>query len=199
MSRPKKNKRRYAVTENKQEIRKIFKESRSKSDVCRKLGVPINGYGIHLVNDLICELTIDIKHFDYGYKKRLKYQRVKIPCPVCGKEFICCKGSKREKKTCSYGCSNSFFRSGRRNGCYKKEAGITTYRKRAILAFGKKCENCSYDEHPELLQVHHIDSDRTNHKLENLIVLCPTCHWSLTIKVATLSKDRKLKYNADGV
>ena len=26
------------------------------------------------------------------------------------------------------------------------------------------------------MELHHIDGDRTNHKLDNLQILCPNCH-----------------------
>lgn len=194
MGRSKKNKRRYAVTEDVDEIRKIFKESCSKSEVCRGLGIPVNGGGIHLVNDLMCEYDIDISHFDYGYSKKIKNPRIKKNCPVCGKVFVAHKGSAREKTTCSYGCSNKYFRTGNGNGQYNDEAGSSNYRRRTIDKFGPKCQSCGYDEHEELLQVHHRDSNRKNNKFSNLVVLCPTCHWALTLKVATLTEERKVVF-----
>lgn len=39
-----------------------------------------------------------------------------------------------------------------------------------------KCEVCSYDSYQEVLQIHHKDRNRKNNDLDNLIVLCPTCH-----------------------
>ena len=44
---------------------------------------------------------------------------------------------------------------------------------------GRKCEKCGLTEwlgEPINLQVHHIDGDRTNNSLDNLILLCPNCH-----------------------
>ena len=38
------------------------------------------------------------------------------------------------------------------------------------------CEECGFDKHPEIIQVHHKDRDRTNSKIENLQLLCPNCH-----------------------
>lgn len=38
---------------------------------------------------------------------------------------------------------------------------------------GAKCQICLYDE---IVEVHHIDRDRSNNNKENLIVLCPNCH-----------------------
>ena len=42
-----------------------------------------------------------------------------------------------------------------------------------------KCEICGISEwngKPIKMELHHIDGDRTNHKLSNLMMLCPNCH-----------------------
>lgn len=42
-----------------------------------------------------------------------------------------------------------------------------------------KCENCTLDEwlgEPISLELHHVDGDRRNNRLENLKLLCPNCH-----------------------
>lgn len=44
---------------------------------------------------------------------------------------------------------------------------------------GQKCENCgltTWFEKPINLEVHHIDGDRSNNTLDNLLLLCPNCH-----------------------
>ena len=41
------------------------------------------------------------------------------------------------------------------------------------------CEICgisSWNDKPISLELHHKDGNRTNHRLENLILLCPNCH-----------------------
>ena len=41
------------------------------------------------------------------------------------------------------------------------------------------CEVCGLSEwngKPLNMELHHLDGDRTNHKLENLQILCPNCH-----------------------
>lgn len=43
----------------------------------------------------------------------------------------------------------------------------------------EKCEKCRLTEWNKSvipLELHHIDGDRTNNKLENLQMLCPNCH-----------------------
>ena len=42
-----------------------------------------------------------------------------------------------------------------------------------------RCECCGLSEWNGSqipLELHHIDGNRTNHKLENLMLLCPNCH-----------------------
>jgi 5-methylcytosine-specific restriction endonuclease McrA len=42
-----------------------------------------------------------------------------------------------------------------------------------------KCEECGAGEwrgRPLVLQLHHLNGDSTDHRLENLALLCPNCH-----------------------
>lgn len=39
-----------------------------------------------------------------------------------------------------------------------------------------ECQRCGYNEHVELLDVHHFDHDRCNNRPSNLAVLCVMCH-----------------------
>lgn len=50
------------------------------------------------------------------------------------------------------------------------------YRKICFSKYEKKCYQCGYDKIPEVIQVHHIDRNRENNDISNLIPLCPTCH-----------------------
>jgi hypothetical protein len=47
------------------------------------------------------------------------------------------------------------------------------YREKCIAEYGEVCQNC--EENVNVV-VHHIDHDRTNNDLDNLIPLCATCH-----------------------
>jgi hypothetical protein len=44
---------------------------------------------------------------------------------------------------------------------------------------GIGCMNCGFSKWPSILQFHHIDRNRKNDSLENLMVLCPNCHSAL--------------------
>lgn len=58
--------------------------------------------------------------------------------------------------------------------------------RRQLIKYGlkeNKCEICGYTEwmgKPIPLELHHKDSDRYNNAMDNLMVLCPTCHSQLT-------------------
>ena len=47
------------------------------------------------------------------------------------------------------------------------------------LPICERCKNSKWEGQQIPLEVHHIDGDKTNNKLENLQLLCPNCH-SLT-------------------
>lgn len=100
------------------------------------------------------------------------YETITKKCPVCSTEFTTKKGHKREKMTCSYSCSNTFFRSGENNPNYR-HGHKKTYRN---LVKYEKCERCGYSDYPVILQVHHRDHNHQNNDPSNLEVLCPNCH-----------------------
>jgi 5-methylcytosine-specific restriction endonuclease McrA len=39
-----------------------------------------------------------------------------------------------------------------------------------------KCNHCGWNEVPGVLVTHHIDRNRSNGNIDNLEILCPTCH-----------------------
>ncbi len=54
--------------------------------------------------------------------------------------------------------------------------GKTCYRTKALGNHGASCKVCGYDKVTQMLDVHHIDSNRDNNALSNLEVLCVWCH-----------------------
>ncbi len=53
--------------------------------------------------------------------------------------------------------------------------GKSSYRKRALRFYGAACTVCGYSE-KSVIQVHHKDHNRSNNRITNLDVLCPTHH-----------------------
>ena len=77
------------------------------------------------------------------------------------------------------------------------DSSYTKYRKRAFKYLPHKCHNCGFDKDARLLEVHHIDENRENNSLNNLMILCPTCHQGLTLGYYVLNEDKKLAMVSD--
>ena len=62
----------------------------------------------------------------------------------------------------------------------------TSELRKKLIKYGfkeQKCEVCGLSEwmgKPIPLELHHIDSNRYNNNIDNLMVLCPTCHAQIT-------------------
>jgi len=59
---------------------------------------------------------------------------------------------------------------------YGRGEGKYSYRKLAFDTYPHKCNRCDYCKVIDILRVHHIDRNRLNNKIQNLEILCPTCH-----------------------
>ena len=118
-------------------------------------------------------------------------------CVYCNKQFISYK--KKKRKFCSISCANKYDYSigikkgfqklhktfdGSEKGWFTTERvskeknvnwvdGHKMYRTWALKYYGEICAECGSLNN---LEVHHKDVDRTNNKLNNLQVLCRTCH-----------------------
>jgi hypothetical protein len=183
----------------KEKIQKIFNESKSKSEVCKKMGYHVNGTGFRKLQKIIDEFDIDISNLSVNLtNSKIKYKRIKKICPVCNTEFETKKNHVSEKTTCSHKCSNTFFRSGVDNPNWKND----TYRSTCFLYHEHKCVICDEDK---ILDVHHFDLDRNNNNPNNLIPLCPTHHMyyhsrykdeveSQIIKYRNVFLNKKLEY-----
>lgn len=103
-------------------------------------------------------------------------------CHVCGKETWKTpkdiKGSKSGKFFCNKSCStlwrNKLF-SGKKHPNWR--GGEYTYRRlMKTFNFPLICKKCGIHDQ-RVLVVHHLDRNRKNNKVENLIWLCHNCHF----------------------
>ena len=109
-------------------------------------------------------------------------EKVEIVCSNCNTLFK--KQKRKIKKSITHFCSNickqNYFKiNSHERGVYKKHNGrsvISTYRKNAFNNYKNECYYCGYDKFIDVLQVHHLDENRKNNSLENLRIVCPTCH-----------------------
>lgn len=105
-----------------------------------------------------------------------------LKCAYCGKEFYRAP-NKQKAKTNNYFCCKLH-----KSLAQRLDGGLpeimpehygksNKYRRIAYIHKGFiKCELCGYNEFTKVLEVHHKDRNRKNNKVENLQVLCPTCH-----------------------
>ena len=105
-------------------------------------------------------------------------------CIACGCEFDV--NSNGSGKYCSNRCQHDY--QYHRNIEKWKQGNVSTgihipsfIRKYLFEVNNNKCQECGWSRmHPVTrnipLQVDHIDGDCTNHKIDNVRLLCPNCH-----------------------
>lgn len=161
-----------------------------------------NSQSILTLHCLIHDLTFQTKYQNVNrtnrkhhvcpecQKEDLKKQSAKIECECayCHKKFLRVP-SKLDNKSELYFCcrehkdlaqkiqSGSVFQKMRP---WHYGNRYSDYRKQAFLKYPHKCAVCGWDEDEDCLEVHHIDENRQNGDLSNLIILCPMCHKKLT-------------------
>jgi hypothetical protein len=126
--------------------------------------------------------------------------KVKVNCAHCGKELEKLPSEIKKSKTgnmfCDRSCACSFnnteFRSGENNpnwkdGSYKS----TAYAKKAFRYYKHECAICKFDE-KSCLEVHHIDEDKSNDDIDNLIILCSNHHHMIHYGSLKISDDVKI-------
>lgn len=135
-----------------EELIEAVKKSFSIAGVCRELNIRAVGGNYKTLKARFKELNIDTSHFTgQGWNVGLKFRPQKER-PL---EEILVK-----------------------NSSYKNTVSL---KKRLLKSNIKeyKCECCGNTEwlgKPITLELHHINGDNTDHRLENLQLLCPNCH-----------------------
>lgn len=127
-------------------------------------------------------------------------------CLNCGAKL-----HKGQYKYCCFKCQSEYQRdiyiekvnNGEENGLkktgntYKVSDSIRSY---LLQKYDNKCQKCGWGEINPItgkcpLEIHHVDGNRSNNKLDNLELLCPNCH-SLTSNYCYLnSKKYKMSQN----
>lgn len=144
------------------------------------------------------DFVAEINYCSKSCKDKAQIVRNIVVCALCKTEFQSRKSKDKNSKSgirfCSRKCKDDAQRIGSGFDMIQPDhygCGGANYRDIAYRVFPRKCMVCSFfDEYPELMQVHHIDSDRSNNDISNLAVLCPTHHWAITIRKAVMGPDR---------
>ena len=165
--------------------RSVFRRNISiKCDYCNKeFNLPRYLYNKRLKrnNKIYCS-----KKCSYEGSKKI----VKCKFANCGKEIY--KQPHKIKQSisgnvfCSHSCSSSY------NNTFREKYSVNTYRRIAFEKYEHKCALCGWNEDERILEVHHIDENRKNNKLNNLIILCPICHRYLTLHLKTIEELRTI-------
>lgn len=102
---------------------------------------------------------------------------IDLVCDECKKPFRRLRSeSNGNLHFCSKECGNRY-----KNNTIKKITNGLAYRRNAFDAYPHCCAICGYNEETDILEVHHIDENRQNNNIHNLIILCPNCHKKITL------------------
>ena len=66
------------------------------------------------------------------------------------------------------------------------------YRKLAFEEYNPLCAHCGFGI-PSVLEVAHIDGDRKNNNIDNLIILCPNWHKMLDLNLISVETAREMR------
>lgn len=146
------------------ELFKLVDDSLATVQVLDKLGFSNKGQYVQIVRQFLLNNEISIEHFTPNGRPLVS--KITKICPVCSSSFKTEPRLDKEQITCSRSCSNTYFRT---------KDGASTYRTRALNHYGEKCSLCGFTN-LLALEVHHIDKNRDNNSIENLVVLCANCH-----------------------
>lgn len=160
-----------------EQIINVVTTSKTLSECLKKLNLYDNSKIRTKLSQKINDLNIELLPND----SKFKYKKIIKNCPICNNEFETQVNHPREKQTCSYSCSNTFFRSGINNGNHITNLIIKNpeytsnqlYRSLGIYCHGKECIICKENR---IIEIHHYDFNHNNNEPQNLIPLCPTHH-----------------------
>lgn len=125
----------------------LIKESSSLREVCLKANIKDTTGNYDTLKHIIKENNIDISHF------KRSYIGAKISKPIT--YYL-----NKDVNISAFKLKNKLLKEGiKEHKCENPECGLTVW-------IGK----------PIPLELHHINGDKTDNRLENLILLCPNCH-----------------------
>ena len=135
----------------KEEFESAVRQSLSIAGVCRYLGLKPSGGNYKIIHNALKEYSIDTSHFTgQGWNRGLAFKPFK-ETPLSA---ILTQGSSYQ----SYKLKNRLLKEGiKENIC--ESCKLQTWMGRTIP-----------------LELHHINGDNTDNRIENLLLLCPNCH-----------------------
>lgn len=147
-------------------ISEIVKECINFSEVLEKLQIPRQGNNGATLKKILEENNIDYSHFTGRARKYKQKEETPISDYLSNKVKI--TSSKLKDKLIKAGLKE--------NKCENPECGISSWHGNLIVC-----------------QLHHINGDHNDNRLENLQMLCPNCH-SQTDNYCGSANQNKTKY-----
>lgn len=136
---------------SKEDYENAAKVSLSYAGMCRYLGLAPRGGNYATLKNKIKEFNIDTSHFTgQGWNVGLKFRPQK---EYTLEEIL--------QKDFPYGSSKLKQRL--------LESGLKERK-------CEKCNNTEWNGEPIALELHHINGDKNDNRIENLQILCPNCH-----------------------
>lgn len=142
--------------------------------------------------------SYNAKYCSFSCSCKTRTKRIPFKCEQCGKETstLESKFKKAIRHFCSKKCVNMFFKGTTIRGTFNNnghngKSYIKPYRRLALEHFKRKCCICGYNKHEHLLHAHHKDCNKKNNVIENLLLLCPTCHGEEHLKIKEKAKQRQ--------
>lgn len=138
------------VKYTKELLKEKSKDCYSFAELCRRLGLSPEGGNPKTVKKKMDEFNIDYSHFTGKCWNQNPHNPVYV------------------KKYTPHLCEHSSLSSANAKALVYK-LGIKN----------NKCECCGLSEwqgKPLVCELHHINGDSTDNRIENLIILCPNCH-----------------------
>lgn len=134
---------------SKERIESVIADCDSLSQVLEKLNIPRAGNNTATLRKKLEEFNIDYSHFTYGAKGIENYVPVK--------EYL---GTGKYIQTTKL--KEKLIKEGlKKNECENPKC---------------PCKNGYWLDNPLICQLHHINGNNRDNRLENLQMLCPNCH-----------------------
>lgn len=144
--------KRKAYTE--EEFIEAVKQSKSYSGVCRLIGLTPKGGNLNTVKQKIAKLGLNVNHFTF---QGWSFGSTSETNPSVRKKHIS-EILIENSGWSSHDIRLRLFKEGIKDKCCER------------------CKNTEWEGEPIPLELHHINGNHRDNRLENLQILCPNCH-----------------------